>query len=856
MLHMRTSSKSNRRLVLAMLSFVVVILLVVTLSSVYLIMDKMEASAAASAQYQLENLTETLSIDIQADENAILYLADSLDLSRGKDAIQEKLLNFQEDYQLLNVFFLDEQNQNSEPVKDFLAGSEQWPFDPLTLSGFSDAFQGKYGVWETDYGAPVVRNGVKLGTVYACIPLSKYGKNSRFTYYGEQGMAYMFDTNTHKMVILPSAPSDVTIYMQDINQLFIQIGLTQEELDAQVYPAIARKDTMVIHGILNGQRIYCTLMDLNNHDGWYICGIVPAAVLQKEAGTILWLLVGVLVSMGLTMLIILYFIIHWVRQKTQQKLEQLRQAEMQKMIYDTVGDASDTVLCVFDWESAKFEVVFHNISRILGIDADQLLSGQPALLSPLLNCAEEGLYDRVVCGEITGEAVYKFSYDHPLQHEIRDIRLTLKHLNIQNRECLMFVAEDITKDVKIQASLHAALESANQANLAKSEFLSRMSHDIRTPINAIIGMREIAARNLNDPERLKDCLYKIELSSTHLLGLVNDILDLSKIESGKLSLYNEPFHLHECLSSVVTIVQTQASFKKQSFQIDTGSVIHDDLIGDETRLKQILINLLSNAVKYTQEGGEISLTVQEKQGEHNGYCTCFFLIKDNGVGISPEFLEKIGHPFEQESNVFHKSELGSGLGLSIVKNLVALMGGVFSIESEKGVGTTVCVEISLQQNDTNCRPDSREQISDTCSTEILSGKRVLVVEDNELNREIAVELLAAEQMLVETAQDGLEAVEKFRNSPAGYFSLILMDLQMPRMDGYTATREIRSLNHKDAAHIPIIAMTANAFSEDVMRCRQAGMNGHLSKPIAINKMYACIAKILRETELPTTETAE
>ena len=825
-----------------------VVLLTIILSSVWVITQKMESSAASTAQYLLGSLTENLSTGIQADEDAIGALANTIEATADPATIRRQLAALKESYGMLDVYWMDAQgtwavSTNPDPVP---AEAETRNFDPKTLIGFSDTFHGSYGVWETDYRIPVIRAGKLAGAVYVCIPMNKYGKDNGMLYYGEQGIAYLFDVNTRKIVMLPSAPDIVASYMQNVDMLFENMGFSPEDVEQRIYPSVLRGETLVIRGTLDGHRVYVTLMKLSIHSGWYVCGVVPAAEIQKEAGTVLWLLTAVLLCMGLLCIGILWLVIRWTRRRARQRLDQLRQAEMQKLIYDTVGNASDIVLCVFDRHSEKYQVVFHNIARILGIDPNQLME-DPACLTPLLDLADPELYPGMLENQLPEEAVYRFAYNHPVRHELREIRLTLKGLDIQGRDFLMLMAEDITGDMKIQDSLHAALENANQANRAKSEFLSRMSHDIRTPINAIIGMREIAKRHLNDPGRIEDCLDKIQVSSNHLLGLINDILDLSKIESGKLSLHNEPFRLSQCLDGVFSIIQTQAAAKQQSAALYGQVVRYNDLIGDEMRLKQILLNLLSNAVKYTQVGGELSLTVEEQPQEGpNGGCVERFTVRDNGVGMSPEFLEKIGRPFEQEANVFHKSELGSGLGLSIVKNLVSLMGGMFFVESQLGVGTVVRVEIPFQQNQPADKQPSPDQPAVPGPVEDLEGKRVLVVEDNALNREIAEELLSARGMQVEDAEDGQEAVEKFQASPEGYYDLILMDLQMPRMDGCTAAQTIRGENRTDAASVVIIAMTANAFSEDVLRCRQAGMDDHLSKPIQLDRMYTCIAQNLYE----------
>ena len=514
---------------------------------------------------------------------------------------------------------------------------------------------------------------------------------------------------------------------------------------------------------------------------------------------------------------------------------------------------------------------------------------------------------------------------------------------------------------------------AKQANQAKSDFLSKMSHEIRTPMNAIMGMSEIASHYLDNPERLKDYLKKISQSSSHLLSLINDILDLSKIESGKMALYEEKFVLSDCISDVFGIIDMQAKSKNQQLQILSEEVVHDILYGDMMKLKQILINLLNNAVKYTPVGGRIQLVIHEIKSVNKKLVNFEFLIKDNGIGMSQEFLERIGQPFEQEKNQFYGQENGTGLGLSIVKNIVSIMGGTMDIKSQLKKGTMVRIQLSFkegeqddykdkdklkdmrvflvdddpmvlqdvgaileefmihvdtaltgleafhqiedgfkQQNDYDVviidwkLPDIdgvhltqmiREKIGreipivfisaydfseieeeayavgvndfiekplfksrlyhalvslknetheESYNDSSLSNQKILLVEDNELNLEIAKELLEMKGVTVVCARNGKEAVEIFKGSQLDEYQVILMDIQMPIMNGYEATQAIRLLERDDALRIPIIAMSANAFSDDVQRCLDVGMNGHIAKPISLTSITQTIIEVLEK----------
>ena len=552
---------------------------------------------------------------------------------------------------------------------------------------------------------------------------------------------------------------------------------------------------------------------------------------------------------------------------------------------------------------------------------------------------------------------------------------------------ILAVLKDLTEENRIRqltvdsakAALQSALDAANAANRAKTDFLSNMSHDIRTPLNAIIGMTTIANAHLNESDRVKDCLEKIGLSSRHLLSIINDILDMSRIESGKMTVNLEVFTMADFLHSLMAVFRPQAEAKRQRIVLDFSGVKHERVKGDQVRIQQVLVNILSNAVKFTPEDGEISLSVRETDKVGNskrGYCYYDFTVSDTGIGMDKKFLEKVFLPFERDESVHHIE--GTGLGMAITLNLVKLMNGEISVESEKGKGTTFKVSLPLEQQKDGgreyralkgrrvlvcdidkssadgiknklyefgmecdvaatgsevkdlaaqakldgqsyfaillawklpvvdgvqiCRelrlmlgneipiiimstyewtlsrdemrkfgvsaflpkPVFKSRLGEVLSSfteegrssgsashdmvDSFSGRRILLVEDNAINREIGTELLEMLKVTVECAENGKEAVEKFTSSPDGYFDLIFMDIQMPVMDGYEATRQIRSSGIDGAMTVPIVAMSANAFVEDIQNCLAAGMNAHVPKPVSLADLSGAMKRFMSPDE--------
>lgn len=411
-----------------------------------------------------------------------------------------------------------------------------------------------------------------------------------------------------------------------------------------------------------------------------------------------------------------------------------------------------------------------------------------------------------------------------------------------------FVLEDETEEYrhKLERSREAlkdALAAAEKANKAKTTFLSNMSHEIRTPMNAIIGLNSIALGDAGISEATREHLQKIGTSAQHLLGVINDILDISRIESGSMSLKNAEFSFAHELEQVNTIVTAQCRDKGIHYTCSVKDGVADYYVGDDMKLRQILINILGNAVKFTPEGGSVSLVV-EALAVDGEKCPLRFTITDTGIGIGKDFLPQMFEAFTLEDESYTSKHGSTGLGLSITKSIVELMDGHIDVESEKGVGSKFTVTVTLQKSPHN---DSERCLSGGQQEKpraTLSGRTILLAEDVPVNAEIMAMVLSMREMKAERAENGRIAVEMFKSHEPGYYSAILMDVRMPEMDGLEATRVIRSMDREDAKSIPIIALTANAFDEDVQNSLQAGLNAHLSKPVEPETVFRTLEELL------------
>ena len=704
---------------------------------------------------------------------------------------------------------------------------------------------------------------------------------------------------------------------------------------------------------------------------WTMLGLVPVKVVNANLDK-LWfrtvqIVTGIALCLAATVILLLLRKNHdTLRRKNTEIL--YRDELFQKLSLNV-----DDVFLMLDTKTSKVDYVSPNIERLLGVSEGEVRQNIH-VLDKLRTKNDEVCLDGLRSG---GQREWDFEYLHQQTGEQRWFHIIAMGSEVEGRAKYILVMSDRTADKQVNQALSDAVAAAETANRAKSTFLSNMSHDIRTPMNAIIGFTTLAVSNIDDKERVKDYLAKTLASSKHLLSLINDVLDMSRIESGKLHLEEVEVNLSDVLHDLKTIVSGQIYAKQLELYMDAMDVTDEDVYCDKTRLNQVLLNLLSNAIKFTPAGGTVSVRVRQLAGKVRGCGQYEFRIKDNGIGMSPEFAQKIFEPFERERTSTVSRIQGTGLGMAITKNIVDMMGGTIEVQTEQGKGTEFIIRVPLRpqaehrpvekiteleglkalvvDDDFNTcdsvtkmlvkvgmraewtlsgkeavlRARQSIEMSDAyhayiidwrlpdmngievtrqirslnddtpiiiltaydwsdieveakaagvtafCSKPMFMSdlretlmsalgqkqtdaeqellpeknadfkdKHILLVEDNELNREIAQEILREYGFRVDTAENGAVAVEKVSAAAPGSYDLILMDVQMPVMDGYTATRTIRALDDPARAKLPILAMTANAFDEDRRNALESGMNGFLSKPIVIGDLVQELHKIL------------
>ena len=845
----------------------------------------------------------------------------------------------------------------------------------LTGSGVRDGFTGVFsGEPRCSYYETFTFSNGHRGLIQKSYSRSALSGISSLAVYDGLGYGHILDSTGDILRRSAAKRGDGAIY-DNIFNAFEDFGYAEQDIEALRAAFRAGETGSVTLTNKSGEEFVYSYIPLESAPGWYLLSAVPLDVISAEANGMMkdsqiavWLLIVTLV-----LCIGVIFLIRYVNRDLAAKD---REIEYQAGLFDVfasyLAENTDDVYLLLDPASNRIEYSSPNTERVFGLSTEEIANGIRHFESTSTTGERINLESlrRMQPGMGTGDI--RVERVNRKTGERRWFLDRTRCTQIQGVNKLVCYSSDRTEERKIQDSLNEALRMAKAASDAKSAFLSSISHDIRTPMNAIIGFLALMKDETENPAAVREYIQRIDTASQHLLGLINDVLDMSRIESGSTTLSISGMDLAEVIGEINAIIRPQAGAKNQRFEIFASDLRHEHLLGDKMRINQILINLLSNAVKYTQEGGEIELRVEELPQVVEQYSRIRFTVRDNGRGMSEEFQKVLFEPFTREETKITHEIQGTGLGMSITSHLVELMGGTIAVQSRQGEGSTFTVELELRihemgedsrfwadhqikrmivvdDDEAICRdivrsmakagvaadcatagdtavqmirehrqagpydlilldwkmpaPDgletarrirqecadqtpivlltaydwgeiekealdagissfmpkpffmstfqeavkkiaSRPKQSEAASEDVVRGMHILVVDDVEVNRIILTKILTALGAVCDTAANGQEAVEIFEASRPGAYDLIMMDVQMPVLDGYEATRAIRAGAHPSAQSVPIIAMTANAFVDDVREAIDSGMNAHIAKPVQIDTLKATIRQVL------------
>ena len=637
-------------------------------------------------------------------------------------------------------------------------------------------------------------------------------------------------------VVLDSSSADMRGVHNILAMLKNSAGFTDEQITALQKAFAAGKSGNLefsIHGVG-----YYMVYGSASFQNWTVLGIAPKSIVNSNMNRLQYTTMAVMSGIvGMLAVTVLLLMVQSNRQKLRKKDQQLLAREE---LFSSLSRNVDDVFLMIDTSTGKVEYISPNVRRILGISPEAVQEDFHVLCSAEGdNCTSR--LDGLMQMEQGTQQEWDREFIHQETGEPHYIHVTGFINEAQGAKKCIVDLSDRTGEHQTTLAVEAALEIAEKASQAKTDFLSNMSHDIRTPMNAIVGLTTLMENELDQPEKLAEHLHKLESSGQLLLGIINNILDMSRIESGKTTLSVEPMHLSQQLDQLSTMIRAQASEKAQTFTVSTH-LRHENLLADPTRLNQVLMNILSNAVKYTPCGGHIRFEVEElPRNEH--YAKYSFVVQDDGIGMSEAYQKTLFDPFTREERSGTNKVQGTGLGMAITKNIVDLMGGSISVESATGKGTRfeVVLEFPIDTEadavpEAQVLPEEPEDVSPLC------GMNFLCAEDNAINAEILELLLESKGAHCKIYPNGQELVDAFASVKPGDYDMILMDVQMPVMDGLEATRRIRSSENPLGQVIPILAMTANAFLEDMQKSKEAGMDEHLSKPVDIDALEQTVKR--------------
>lgn len=685
----------------------------------------------------------------------------------------------------------------------------------------------------TVFAVPTVAEGSYQGFAYSAIAVSYNNADMEAALdveaFGGQSDCYVTYANGRVLLstnIEEGQPHNYLTYIEGNASLTEdEFALLKEDISSGLAGAAQYR--------LDGIDYYLVYQPVGFED-WMMLGIVPRDVVNAAMNEIQWVTVGVF--SGIFILIGIVAVAALLRRSKLAIKGKDVEIEYREHLLTTLVENTEDIFVMFSADDYAVEYVSPNIERILGIPAQRVRDDLRTLDESAVSM--DGTPGRSELNQIAHDKCWQGDREriHQRTGERRWYVETIYRESIGDTEKFILVLADRTKERENAEMLKQALDIAWHSNEAKSAFLANMSHDIRTPINGILGMIDLAQLNLSSAEKVSENLGKAKSSANHLLGLINDILDMSKIESGQMTLQEKPCILDQMLDETISIIEPQAKAKRQELAVEASQVEHRAFIGDPVRITQVLLNLLSNAVKYTPEGGSIRFVVEELEQTNPTFARLRFNVADTGIGMPPEFLEHIFDPFERSNQQAVESIQGTGLGMPIAKSLVEAMGGAISVTSEVGVGSTFEVVLDLRVDQDVACADETEGATVQVERYVFEGKRFLMAEDNEINAMVLIELLGMRGAIVEWAENGEQAVRMFAAKPSGYYDAVFMDVQMPVMGGYDATAAIRALPREDAESATIIALTANAFAEDVQAALSAGMNAHVAKPIIMEEL--------------------
>ena len=668
------------------------------------------------------------------------------------------------------------------------------------------------------------------------------------TYYNDAVLRLLdssaFQGNASNYVIYPDGRVviDNSVNRKEIIYNFIAMLRDHSDLSEEQILALSDDFAQGRSGNLRvklGDTSYYLVYEDTAVQNWTMVGLVPVSIVNASLDKLWFHTVQIVagIAFGLAVLIILLILRRSHTTLRRKDTEILYRDELFQKLSLNVDD----VFLMLDAKTSKVDYVSPNVERLLGIPWKEVRQDARALAA--LHPKDDPDRDKnFLEGLLSGQQrEWDFEFEHRETKERRWFHNIAMGSEVEGRTKYILVLSDRTADRQVNQALSDAVAAAETANRAKSTFLSNMSHDIRTPMNAIIGFTNIALHQDSVPE-MHNCLKKIEESSDHLLSLLNDVLDLSRIESGKVEFSPVPANITAVTDSVIEIVKGMLLNRELNFEVHREPLQNPYVMTEPVRIREILVNILNNAVKFTKDGGTIRFDAGSRPGADAQHIVICYRIKDTGIGMSEEFQKKLFDEFAQEENGVRTQYKGTGLGMPISKKYVELMGGTITVDSRKGVGTTFTVEIPMEL--TNA--EKVEKTKPLVQHNDLKGIKVLLAEDNDLNAELATILLEDLGMTVTRAADGQEVVDLFAEHPAGTYDIILMDIMMPKMDGHQAAKAIRAMyaDRPDAEEIPIIALSANAFSEDVQASLDAGMNGHVSKPLNMEEVTKVIERNL------------